>query len=87
MAITLDLPEDVARRLAPDDESLSRVALEALALEGVRSGKLTTAQARRLVGIATRYEMDGFLKAHGVFLDLTADDVVRESEAASRFSR
>jgi hypothetical protein len=26
--------------------------------------------------------MDGFLKAHGVFLDLTLEDVRRDSEAA-----
>jgi hypothetical protein len=62
MRVTLELPEDLAQRFAPDARGLSRAALEALALEGVRSGRLTTAQARRLLGIQTRYEMDGFLK-------------------------
>jgi hypothetical protein len=61
--------------------------LEAIALEGVRSGKLTASQARRLLGIESRYEMDGFLKAHGVFLDLSLEDVRRDSEAALAPSR
>ena len=38
MQVTLELPEDLARRIAADVSALSRAALEALALEGVRSG-------------------------------------------------
>ncbi len=44
--------------------------------------KLTTFQARSLLGIQSRYEMDGFLKAHGVYLDLTLEDVRKETDAA-----
>lgn len=61
---------------------MSQKDLEDLALEAIRSGELTVPQARRLLGIASRYEMDGFLKEHGVFLELTLDDVRRDSEAA-----
>ena len=87
MQVTLELPQDLARRFAADASGLSRAALEALALEGVRSGKLTTAQARRLLGIRSRYEMDGFLKAHGVLLSLTIDAVRRDSQPALAFSK
>jgi len=87
MQVTLELPQDLARRFAADASGLSRAALEALALEGVRSGKLTTAQARRLLGIRSRYEMDGFLKAHGVLLSLTIDAVRRDSQTALAFSK
>ena len=86
MQVTLEIPEDLARRLAADPSGLPRAALEALALEGVRSGRLTTAQARRLLGIQFRYEMDGFLKAHGLLLDLTIEDVRRDGETAVAFS-
>lgn len=82
MTVKLEIPEEFARRLAPDDASLARAALEALAVEGVRSGKLTAFQARRLLGIESRFDMDGLLKAHGVFLDLTAQDVLNDAEAA-----
>lgn len=87
MEVHLEIPEEVARRIASDASGLTRAALEAIALEGVRSGKLTVSQARRLLGIPSRYEMDGFLKAHGVVLDLTLDDVRRDSDAALASSR
>jgi hypothetical protein len=87
MDVHLEIPEEFARQLASDSTGLARLALEALAAEGVRSGKLTTFQARRLLGIQSRYEMDGFLKAHGVYLDLTLEDVQKDSDAALSSSR
>jgi hypothetical protein len=87
MQVTVELPEDVARRFAEDASGLSRATLEALALEGVRSGKLSTAQARRLLGIRSRYEMDGFLKAHGILIPMTIEDVRRDSDTALAFSK
>jgi hypothetical protein len=87
MDVHLEVPEALARRLASDAEDLARVALEALAAEGVRSGKLSVFQARELLGIRSRYEMDGFLKKHGVFLDLTLEDVQNDSDAALASSR
>ncbi len=85
MKITVEVPEDVARRLAADAGGVSRAALEALALEGVRSGRLTTGQARRLLGIESRNAMDRFLKEHGVLLPDTIDDVRRDSQTALHF--
>ena len=87
MQIQLEIPEDLARQLGADPSGVKQAALEALALEGVRLGKLTVSQARRLLGIGSRYEMDGFLKAHGVFLELTLDDVRKDSDTALAFSR
>lgn len=87
MDVHLEIPEELARRLASDSGGVARAALEAIALEGVRSGKLTVAQARQLLGIESRYEMDGFLKDHGILLDVTLDDVRRDSDAALSSSR
>lgn len=82
MDVHLDVPEGLARQLASDSEDLARLALEALAAEGVRSGKLSVFQARELLGMKSRYEMDGFLKKHGVWLDVTLEDVRKDSDAA-----
>lgn len=87
MDVHIEIPEEFALQLASDSKGLARVALEALAAEGVRSGKLTTFQARRLLGIQSRYEMDGFLKAHGVYLDLSLEDVQKDTDTALRSSR
>lgn len=62
-------------------------ALEALAAEGVRSGKLSVFEGRTLLGVPSRYDMDGILKAHGVMLDLTVDDVRKDTEAALASAR
>jgi Uncharacterised protein family (UPF0175) len=87
MQVHLDVPEDVARQFAAEPGGIARATLEALAVEGVRSGKVTVHQARQMLGIASRYEMDGFLKAHGVLLLTTVEDVVRDSKTAITFSR
>lgn len=87
MDVHLEVPEELARRLAPDATGLARAALEALAAEGVRSGKLSVFEARTLLGVQSRYEMDGILKAHGVFLDQTADDVAKDAVEALASSR
>jgi hypothetical protein len=82
MQIQLEIPEDLVHQLAPGNGDPHRAALEAIALEGVRSRKLSVAQARRLLGVTSRYEMDGFLKEHGVLLNVCFEDVRRDGEIA-----
>lgn len=85
MLVTLEVPEEFARLFATSAAGLSRAALEALALEGLRAGKITIAQARDLLGITSRYEMDGFLKAHDIQLPLTLEILEQDAETAIRF--
>jgi hypothetical protein len=87
MRVHLDVPEEVARRFGAEPGGIARVAIEALALEGVRSGKLTEHQAREMLSIRSRYEMDGFLKEHGVPLPTTLDEIPADSETAIAFSK
>ena len=87
MDVHLDVPEEVARQFAAEPGGITRVAIEALAMEGVRSGKLTVRQAREMLGIRSRYEMDGVLKAHGVPLPTTLGQIVADSETAIAFSK
>lgn len=87
MQITMNISEDIASQLGGNAEVLSRAALEALALESARRGKLTTEQVRRLLGFSTRYEADGFLKRHAVYYPLTREDVEEDAATASAFSQ
>lgn len=80
MTIILELPEDIAAHLSARGENLSRVALEAFGLEHYRAGKLSHAQLRRLLKFTTAMEVDGFLKAHGIELEYTAEDLARDRE-------
>jgi Uncharacterised protein family (UPF0175) len=86
MEITLNLPEDIAHGLEAKWKDLPRAALESLALEGYRSGALTMVQVRRLLGFGTRYELDGFLKRHGLYLNYSIEDLERDAEASRQFS-
>lgn len=87
MEITLQLPEDIASHLCVTHPDLSRAAIEAIALEGARSGELSTAQVRRLMGFETRLEVDPFLKSHAVPLPSTTEDIERDAETSRSFRR
>ena len=82
MQITLELPDEIARELA-QGRDLSRAALEALVAESCREHRLSDHQAAQILGLS-RYELDGFLKARGVFYDYTIDDYKRECEEGER---
>ena len=75
---TVEIPDELAGRLNAAGGDLSRRALEAFALEEYRSGHLTENALRRLLGFSTRCQLDGFLKAHDVWIDYTLEDVRRE---------
>lgn len=81
MNLIVEIPDDIAGRLSGD---LSRRALEAFSLEEYKSGHITKPELRRLLGINTRYELDGFLKAHEVWVDYTVEDFRRELQDLKR---
>jgi predicted N-acetyltransferase YhbS len=87
MQINLNLPEEIARAFGADAQTLEKAALEGLALEGVRSGRLSRGQVRRLLGFPTRYEVDGFLKAHGVAVQESMDEVQQDSDLVLALGR
>ena len=82
MQVHFYVPEEIAQQYAAEPGGVTRAAAEALAAEGVRSGKLTVHQARLMLGIRSRYEMDGFLKARGVFLPDTIQQAIADSDTA-----
>ena len=59
-------PHHLASTLAPPGRDPARAALESFALEADRERRLTGYQFRTLLGISSRYELDGFLKEHRV---------------------
>jgi hypothetical protein len=65
MNLVLHIPDDFAERLSSAGD-VERQALEGLALESYRLGRVSKAELRRLLGLE-RLEVDGFLKAHDVY--------------------
>ncbi len=88
MRVTVDLPDELAAGLeAGNGADLSRTLLEMVAIEGYRSERLNHADVMRLLGFEHRLEVDAFLKAHGVSLHYSAEDLegdLRNLRAAAR---
>jgi hypothetical protein len=81
MEVTLQIPDDIASHMTEAGVNLSRRALESFALEEFKSGRITKPELRRLLGYGTRWKLDGFLKAHGVYEDYTLEDFEQERQA------
>jgi hypothetical protein len=82
--VTLQIPDDLGKRLGAPGGDLSRRALEGFAVEEYKAGRLTKSELRRLLGFDTRYELDGFLKAHDVWMNTTIDDLRRDAATLQR---
>ena len=83
MDVVLHIPDDLAGQLNAAGGDLSRRALEAFALEEYKSGRISEPDLRRLLGLS-RYELDGFLKAHDVWIDYTVEDFRQEMQDLKR---
>ena len=82
MTIELQLPDDIAKDLSAASSDLSRVALESLALEGYRDGRLSEEQVRRMLGFESRFDVHAFLKRHRTPLNYTLADLEDDSAVA-----
>ena len=85
MDVTVQIPDDLADCMGTGGD-LSRRALEALAAEEYKHGRLTKPDLRRLLGFETGHEIDEFLKDHDVFEEYSLEDLEREREALRRMT-
>ena len=84
MNVTVEIPDELASQMSAAGADLSRRVLEAFALEEYKADRISKAQLRRLLGFETRYELDGFLKAHEVWVNYTIDDLRQEVATLQR---
>jgi hypothetical protein len=85
MDVQLQIPDDVARVIQSEQPDLSRAALEALALEGYRSVRLSEAQVRRMLDFRTRMQVHAFLKARNVYLNYSIQELENDLESLKHF--
>jgi hypothetical protein len=77
MNLTVEISDEIAGTLGSGAD-LPRRVLEGFALEEYSSQRISKAQLRRLLGLETHYQLDGFLKAHRVSPNVTIEDVRRD---------
>ena len=85
MNLELQISDEVAHLLATKYEDLSLAALEALALEGYRSKRLSEGQVRQMLGFSSRLQVHAFLKDHGVHLHYSLADLEQDRETSQQF--
>jgi Uncharacterised protein family (UPF0175) len=81
MRLAIELPQDIGQELQAKWKDLPRAALEAIALEGYRSGALTEPQVRRMLGFESRMQANAFLKEHGAYYEYSQAEIEDEIES------
>jgi hypothetical protein len=65
-------------------ENRKRAGLETAAVEGYRTGRLSTYQVQTLLGLNDRWETEAWLAAHDVRQNYSSDDLDADREALRR---
>ncbi len=81
--MTVDIPDQYVRHLAPEGSDLSRILLEEAVAGAYRERRLTMEQVRRLLGYGTRMQVDVFLQQHEIY-DYTNEDLERDMATLQR---
>ena len=74
MTISFEIPHDIERQLRNNGADLSSEAREAFLVELYRQDRITHGQLGRALDLDA-YETDGVLKRHGVFHDLSIEEI------------
>ena len=78
MSVQIEIPDSVFSLPAGE---VSRQVLETVALEGFKSGQLSTYQVRKMLGFESRFRVHKFLADHGIpWVDYSVDEAKQEIE-------
>lgn len=80
MQITIEIPDDIAQRLTQQVDNLPRRALESVVIEAYRAELITSAEVGRILELASRWDVDVFLKQAGAYLHYSDEDLEQERE-------
>jgi predicted HTH domain antitoxin len=81
--VAVELPDDIAQQLEIAWRDMPRRVLEAVAVEGYRSGALTRSQVQRLLQLSW-WDTEAFLKERQAYLPYNEEDLERDRAALDR---
>jgi hypothetical protein len=87
MTISIQVPEEVARRLKDGWKDLPARALEALVVEAYRDELLTAAEVGSLLGHASRYETEAFLSRRQAYMVSDPSEILADRERMREVQR
>lgn len=77
MNVSFDIPRDVAQELSATGPDVTREAKEAYLVDLYRRERISHRQLADALGLC-RYDTDGVLKRHKVWLELTSDELAAQ---------
>ena len=78
MTISFEIPCEIAQELGTKGDELNGEAREAFLVELYRQERITQHQLAEALGL-NRYETDGVLKRHKVWLELTPEELAAQA--------
>ena len=81
MTVSIEIPDELERRLRAGWSDLPRRALEAVAIEAYRTQTLTAAEVGQLLGFDSRWEVGAFLSRNDANLGYTETDLIEDLKA------
>ena len=87
MEVTVQIPDAIGARLRKDTDDVPRWLLEKAGLEAYRSREISSYELRLMLGMKSRFELEAFLKAHGVYLEYTDEDFAHDAETSRQLKR
>ena len=87
MEVTIQIPDIIGERLRKDAGDVPRWLLEKAGLEAYRSREISAYELRLMLGMTSRFELDAFLKTHGVYLEYTDEDFAHDAETSRQLKR
>lgn len=83
MSITIDVPDGIVRDLQTQSGDVARMAKDALAMEGYRTGMLSIGQVASMLGVGV-IAAQTWLAQHGIPLNYAAADFQADCQTVSR---
>ena len=81
MDISIPLPERIAQRLQASWKDVPARMLQAVAIEGYRSGALTEYEVQQMLELPSRWAVEEFLKQSRAFIDYSEADLMNDVAA------
>jgi hypothetical protein len=82
--VTVDIPDNLAAQVIPAGQDPARALLEDALVQAYRENRVSGRELMEALGIATRYELDGFLKARQVWIEYSLEELQSDREVMER---
>ncbi len=84
MTLTVEIPENAMPALRESYEEMSRALIEGLAVEGYRSGRLSSHTVSQMLGHESRWQTQDFLAEHDAWPAQSVEDFQKEIASMDR---